>query len=103
MHSVSGLAHNGGISSSGVGCQLIFILYSSARPKVTLTVEKVHLSTCFLLEKTTFGLGLYIILFQIGGSDKEFIHIYLSQGVVFPSATYVRNLISKEVIKQVIV
>ena len=56
----------------------------------------------FSLEKTTFGLGLYICLIQIGGSDKEFIHIYLSQGVVFPSATYVRNLISKEVIKQVI-
>jgi hypothetical protein len=35
------------------------------------------------------------------GSDDEYVLILLNQGILFPSVTYVRNLITKAGVKQV--
>jgi hypothetical protein len=38
---------------------------------------------------------------QLGESEKEYVLIQPNQGIVFPSVTYVRNLITKAATKQV--
>eukprot|EP00090_Calanus_glacialis_P015453 TRINITY_DN24401_c0_g1_i1.p1 TRINITY_DN24401_c0_g1~~TRINITY_DN24401_c0_g1_i1.p1 ORF type:complete len:653 (-),score=122.04 TRINITY_DN24401_c0_g1_i1:57-2015(-) len=60
----------------GVVIQVIMLLYHAARPGVEVTIKKVP------------------------GSSKNYLCITPNQGVVFPSVSYVRNLISKAGIKQ---
>jgi len=61
---------------TGVGTHLLIVLYSSARPRVRVEIK------------------------QVPGVDQHYICITPDQGIVFPSVTYMRNLISKAAMKQ---
>jgi len=61
---------------AGVVVQLFFVLYHTARPGIKIQVRKIR------------------------GSNQEYLYIAPDQGVVFPSVSYVRNLINKAGIKQ---
>ena len=40
------------------------------------------------------------VMFQVPGVDQHYICVTPDQGIVFPSVTYMRNLISKAAVKQ---
>jgi len=61
---------------AGVVVQLIFVLYHTARPGIQVEIKKV------------------------AGSSQEYLYIAPDQGIVFPSVSYVRNLINKAGIRQ---
>ena len=77
----------------GVVIQVIMLLYHAARPGVEVTIKKVNsLPICYKYLNT---------ISKVPGSPKDYLCITPNQGVVFPSVSYVRNLISKAGIKQV--
>lgn len=61
---------------AGVVVQLIFVLYHTARP------------------------GIQVQIKQVPGTSQEYLYIAPDQGIVFPSVSYVRNLINKAGIRQ---
>jgi len=61
---------------TGVGTHLLIVLYNSARPRVRVEIK------------------------QVPGVDQHYICITPNQGIVFPSVSYIRNLISKAAMKQ---
>lgn len=61
---------------SGIGVHLMIVLYHTARPGVTVEVK------------------------QVPGARQHFLSIRPDQGIVFPSVSYIRNLINKAAVKQ---
>jgi len=61
---------------SGIGTHLVIVLYHTARPGVVVAVK------------------------QVPGARQHYLSIRPDQGIVFPSVSYIRNLISKAAIKQ---
>jgi len=61
---------------AGVAIQVVFILYHTARPGIQVQVK------------------------QVGGCGQEYLYIIPDQGIVFPSVSYVRNLINKAGVRQ---
>lgn len=61
---------------SGIGIHLVIVLYHTARPGVVVEVK------------------------QVPGARQHYLSIRPDQGIVFPSVSYIRNLVSKAAIKQ---
>jgi len=61
---------------AGVAIQIIFIMYHTARPGIKVEVK------------------------TLPGSSQQYLYIAPDQGIVFPSVSYVRNLINKAGVKQ---
>ncbi|XP_023344261.1 sodium-independent sulfate anion transporter [Eurytemora carolleeae] len=61
---------------AGVVVQMLFLIYAAARPKIAVNMRKIE------------------------GVDQEYLYICPDQGIIFPSVTYVRNLINKAALKQ---
>jgi len=61
---------------SGIGIHLVIVLYHTARPGVLVEVK------------------------QVPGARQHYLSIRPDQGIVFPSVSYIRNLVSKAAIKQ---
>jgi len=61
---------------SGIGVHLMIVLYHTARPGVVVEVK------------------------QVPGAHQHYLSVRPDQGIVFPSVSYMRNLINKAAIKQ---
>lgn len=61
---------------SGIGVHLVIVLYHTARPGVVVEVK------------------------QVPGAHQHYVSIRPDQGIVFPSVSYMRNLISKAAINE---
>ncbi|KAJ8977085.1 hypothetical protein NQ317_003639, partial [Molorchus minor] len=70
----------------GVGINLLFILYQSARPKITV-------------EKITDYVIICILFLQSNGGT-EYLMLTPDRCLIFPSVDYVRNLVTKHSIRQ---
>lgn len=60
----------------GVAVQILFLLYKASRPKLAIEVQ------------------------QVQGTRQHFVRITPDQGVIFPAASYIRNLVNKAGEKQ---
>merc|ERR1711874_193952 len=60
------------------GVQILFLLYRSSRPKLAVEIQQT----------------------QVGGNRQHFVRVTPDQGVVFPAASYIRNLANKAGLKQ---
>jgi hypothetical protein len=72
----------------------------SQRPARRPRLAKLILSSILGLLKK-FKKSVSVCCCQLGESEKEYVLIQPNQGIVFPSVTYVRNLITKAGTKQV--